>query len=113
MTPIVLDLVSRRLAHSSLPAPKKVFGNTVTFIAADIALNAQCAVARVPRAVLNLSSGTWGDVDSGATLSMSLGDLGNAAAGLPRQPRTSPPCDHDAGGRCGWCAGSVRLLYEF
>ena len=42
---------------------KKVLGNTVvTFVAADIVLNAQTAVMRVPKGfVLQAMSGTWGD----------------------------------------------------
>ena len=94
---------------------KKVFGNLVTFIAADVALNAQCAVARVPKGfVLQAISGTWGDLDSGALLSMSLGDLGSTtygvAANLARFTATATTMQ--AGGAVGALAAS-GLNYEF
>ena len=87
---------------------KKVFGNSpVTFIAADVALNAQTAVMRVPKGfVLQAISGTWGDLDSGATLSMSIGDAGN----LARFVATATTMQ--AGGAVGALAAS-GLLYEF
>jgi hypothetical protein len=87
---------------------KKVYGNSpVTFVAADIALNAQCAVMRVPKGfVLQAMSGTWGDLDSGATLSMSIGDAGNAA----RFAATATTMQ--AGGAVGALAAG-GLLYEF
>jgi hypothetical protein len=55
---------------------KKVFGGPlITFQAGDILLNAQTAIMRVPRGFVLMSlSGTWGDLDTGATLSMALGD---------------------------------------
>ena len=87
---------------------KKVFGNSpVTFVAADIVLNAQCAVMRVPKGfVLQAISGTWGDIDSGATLSMSIGD----AASPGRLVATATTMQ--AGGAVGaLLAGG--LLYEF
>ena len=59
---------------------KKVFGNTVALIAADVVLNAQTAVLRVPKGfVLQSLGGTIGDLDSGATLTVALGDAGNNA----------------------------------
>lgn len=63
---------------------KKVFGNTVTFVAADLALNAQTAVLRVPKGfVLQSLGGTIGDLDSGAALMVALGDAGNNARYFP------------------------------
>jgi len=57
---------------------KKVFGNQVTLIAADVVLNAQVAVARVPKGfIIQSISGTVGDLDTGATLSIALGDVAN------------------------------------
>lgn len=60
---------------------KKVFGGpTLTLVAADVVLNAQVAVLRVPRGfVLQSMSGTVGDLDTGATLMVSLGDAANNA----------------------------------
>src|SRR4051812_28784770 len=59
---------------------KKVFGSPVTLIAADVALNAQTAVMRVPKGfVLMAISGVVGDLDSGAALLLALGDAGNNA----------------------------------
>ncbi|WP_445215468.1 hypothetical protein ACKWRH_23600 [Bradyrhizobium sp. Pa8] len=60
---------------------KKVFGGpTVNFVAADVALNAQTAVMRVPRGfILQSIGGTTGDLDTGATLQASLGDAANPA----------------------------------
>jgi hypothetical protein len=54
---------------------KKVFGNIVTLTAADVTLNAQCAIMRVPKGFnLQAWSGTVGDLDTGATLSIAIGD---------------------------------------
>lgn len=54
---------------------KKVFGNLVTLIAADVALNAQVAIFRAPKGFMLQSwSGTIGDIDSGATLMLAIGD---------------------------------------
>jgi hypothetical protein len=54
---------------------KKVFGNLVTLVAADVALNAQCAVMRVPKGFMLQSwSGTVGDLDTGAALMLAVGD---------------------------------------
>jgi hypothetical protein len=59
---------------------KKVFGNLVTLVAADVALNAQCAIMRVPKGFMLQSwSGTVGDMDTGATLSFSIGDAASLA----------------------------------
>jgi hypothetical protein len=59
---------------------KKVFGNTVTLTAADVALNGQVAVLRVPKGfVLQSLSGTVGDLDTAATLMVALGDATNNA----------------------------------
>lgn len=58
---------------------KKVFGGpSLTLIAADVVLNAQCAVMRVPKGfVVQSSGGTVGDLDTGATLMLALGDAGS------------------------------------
>jgi hypothetical protein len=62
---------------------KKVFGNLVNLTAADVVLNAQCAVMRVPKGFnLQAWSGTVGDLDTGATLSFSIGDNGYPALGI-------------------------------
>jgi hypothetical protein len=54
---------------------KKVFGNLVTLTAADVLINAQSAVLRVPKGFMLQSwSGTVGDLDTGATLSIAIGD---------------------------------------
>jgi len=54
---------------------KKVFGNLVTLTAVDVVLNAQVAVLRVPKGFMLQSwSGTVGDLDTGATLSIAIGD---------------------------------------
>ena len=87
---------------------KKVFGGpVVTLTAADVVLNAQCAIARVPKGfVLQSLTGTWGDCDTGATLSMAIGDIGLnnrfVLTGTPMQ----------AGGAVGALA-ATGLLYEF
>jgi uncharacterized membrane protein YeaQ/YmgE (transglycosylase-associated protein family) len=93
---------------------KKVFGSTITFVLADIALNAQTAVARVPKGfVLQSISGTWGAV-SAATLSMSLGDNGSASAGIAANLArfTATATTPIAGGAVGSLA-AAGLLYEF
>src|SRR5262249_39993937 len=58
---------------------KKLFsGGTVTLIAADVVLNAQVAIMRVPKDfVLTNISATYGDCDTGATLSSKIGDAGD------------------------------------
>jgi hypothetical protein len=63
---------------------KKVFGGpAVAIIAADVALNAQVAVMRVPKGfVLQSLGGTIGDCDTGATLMLACGDAGNPAQGI-------------------------------
>ena len=54
---------------------KKVFGNLVTLTAVDVVINAQVAVLRVPKGfMLQAWSGTVGDLDTGATLSIAIGD---------------------------------------
>lgn len=60
---------------------KKVFGGpALTLVAADVALNAQVAVLRVPKGfVVQSMSGTVGDLDTAATLMLALGDTGNNA----------------------------------
>ena len=60
---------------------KKVYGGpTVTLIAADVALNGQVAVARVPKDfVIQVMNAVFGACDSGATLSMSIGTIANNA----------------------------------
>lgn len=62
---------------------KKVFGNQVSLIAADVALNAQAAVLRVPKGFMLTSwSGTIGDLDTGATLMLAFGDAGSPSNGV-------------------------------
>ena len=59
---------------------KKVFGNLVTLTAADVILNAQSAILRVPKGfMLQAWSGTIGDLDTGATLMLAIGDAANNA----------------------------------
>ena len=60
---------------------KKVFGGpTLTLIAADVALNAQVAVFRAPAGFLvQTMVATFGACDSGATLTMSIGDAASTA----------------------------------
>jgi hypothetical protein len=60
---------------------KKVFGGpTITLVAADVALNGQVAVARVPKDfIIQSMNAVFGACDSGATLSMSIGTLANNA----------------------------------
>jgi hypothetical protein len=54
---------------------KKVFGNIVNIVAADVVLNAQVAVLRVPaNFVVTGLLGSIAKLDSGATLTLSLGD---------------------------------------
>jgi hypothetical protein len=67
---------------------KKVFGSpSITFVAGDVVLNAQTAVARVPKGfVLQSISGNVGDMDSGATLTIALGDAGNNARFFAANP---------------------------
>jgi len=87
---------------------KKVFGGpTLTLVAADVVLNAQVAVLRVPRGfVLQSMSGTVGDLDTGATLMLALGDLGNNARFFAAN------AVGQAGGALPALAAS-GLLYEF
>lgn len=58
---------------------KKVLGGaTITLVAADVALNAQTALLRVPKGfVLQSHSTVFGDCDTGATLACKLGDAGD------------------------------------
>ena len=58
---------------------KKVYGGpAVTLVAADVVLNAQVAIARVPKGfVLQSYSLVIGDADTGATLMIQLGDAGD------------------------------------
>jgi hypothetical protein len=60
---------------------KKVFGGpTFNLIAADVALNAQVAALRVPKDfVVTSMNAVFGACDSGATLTMSVGDSANNA----------------------------------
>ena len=62
---------------------KKVYGNpinTISLVAADVALNGQVSVLRIPRDfIVQSMNATFGACDSGATLSMSIGDLANNA----------------------------------
>jgi hypothetical protein len=95
---------------------KKVFGGpVVTFVAADLIINTSTAVMRVPRGfVLQSLSGTWGDCDTGATLSMSLGDAGSTANGIAANLArfTATATTMQAGGAVGALA-AAGLLYEF
>ena len=94
---------------------KKVFGSTATFTAPDLVINTSTAVARVPRGfVLQAVSGTWGDLDTGATLSMSLGDAGSTANGIAANLAriTATATTMQAGGAVGALA-AAGLLYEF
>jgi hypothetical protein len=60
---------------------KKVYGGpTFNLIAADVALNAQVAALRVPAMfVVTSMNAIFGACDSGATLTMSVGDSANNA----------------------------------
>jgi hypothetical protein len=60
---------------------KKVFGGpTFNLVAADVALNAQVAALRVPKDfVVTSMNAVFGACDSGATLTMSVGDAANNA----------------------------------
>jgi hypothetical protein len=60
---------------------KKVYGGpTFNLVAADVALNAQVAALRVPKDfVIQVMNAVFGACDSGATLSMSVGDSANNA----------------------------------
>lgn len=92
---------------------KKVFGSTATFVAGDLPINTSTAVMRVPRGfVLQAISGTWGDVDSGATLSMSLGDAGTTGVAANLARFTATATTMQAGGAVGALA-AAGLLYEF
>lgn len=86
---------------------KKVFGGpTITLIAADVALNGQVAVARIPKDFIVTSmNAVFGACDSGAALSMSIGDAANNArfAATSTTPR--------AGGTVNLIAGAVG--YQF
>jgi hypothetical protein len=92
---------------------KKVFGGpTITLTAADVALNAppapagQVAVARIPKGfIVQSMNAVFGACDSGATLSMSIGD----AASLARFAATSTT--PRAGGTVTLLAGAVG--YQF
>lgn len=87
---------------------KKVFGGpAVTLTAADVALNAQSAIMRVPRGFVLMSlQGTWGDLDTGATLSMAIGDA------LLNNRFVLTATTMQAGGAVGALA-ATGLLYEF
>jgi hypothetical protein len=60
---------------------KKVFGGpTFNLIAGDVALNAQVAALKVPKDfVVTSMNAIFGACDSGATLTMSVGDSANNA----------------------------------
>lgn len=64
-----------QVGNQGFARTKKVFGNAVVIVAADVALNAQVAVLRVPRGfVCQNIFGTVGDLDTGVTLMIALGD---------------------------------------
>jgi hypothetical protein len=70
---------------------KKVYGGpTFNLVAADVALNAQVAALRVPKDfVVTSMNAVFGACDSGATLTMSVGDAASnvrfaAASTTPR-----------------------------
>lgn len=78
----------------------------LTLVAADVALNAQVAVLRVPKDfIIQTMNAVFGACDSGATLQMSIGDLANTArfAAASTTPR--------AGGTVTLLAGAVG--YQF
>ena len=86
---------------------KKVYGGpTFNLILADVALNAQVAACRVP-ANFTITSmiATFGACDSGATLTMSIGDAASNArlAAASTTPR--------AGGTVNLLAGAVGFFY--
>jgi hypothetical protein len=87
---------------------KKVFGGpTLTLLAADVLLNAQVAVMRVPKGfVLQSLAGTVGDLDTGTTLTLSLGDAGSVNRFL------SASTIGQAGGAMPALA-ATGVLYEF
>jgi hypothetical protein len=91
---------------------RKVLGGTSlgatlpTLVAGDVALNAQVAVLRVPKDFVATSmNAIFGACDSGATLTMSVGDAANNArfAAASTTPR--------AGGTVTLLAGAVG--YQF
>jgi hypothetical protein len=87
---------------------KKVYGGpAVTLVAADVALNGQVAIARVPKGFVLMSlSGVIGDCDTAATLLLALGDAGN----------TSRLFAANAVGQAGGAVPALAaagLLYEF
>jgi hypothetical protein len=95
---------------------KKVFGGPqLTLVAADVVLNAQCAVARVPKGfVIQSISGTVGDLDTGATLMLALGDAGYPALGIAANNArffAANAVGQAGGAMPALAAGSV--LYEF
>lgn len=58
----------------------KVHGGPITLVAADVALNAQLAICRVPKGfVLMRIGGSTGDADTGTTLQASIGDAASPA----------------------------------
>jgi hypothetical protein len=60
---------------------KKVFsGGNITLVAGDVVLNAQTAIARLPKGfTLQSYTAVIGDCDTGATLMLAIGDAGNNA----------------------------------
>jgi hypothetical protein len=87
---------------------KKVYGSpAITLIAIDVTLNAQTAVARVPKGfVLQSYSAVIGDCDTGATLMFKLGDA------LDDDRIAVAVNTGQAGGTLTTLA-STGLLYEF
>src|SRR4051812_39953212 len=87
---------------------KKVFGGpAVTMVAADVTLNAQTAIMRVPKSfVLQSIGGIVGDLDTAATLLIALGDAGNNARFL-----AANAIGQAGGAMPALAAGGV--LYEF
>ena len=78
--PIRLGYRQPQTGGQGFARTKKVLsGGTVTLIAADVALNGQCAIARVPKGfVLQSYSAVIGDCDTGATLMLQIGDAADA-----------------------------------
>lgn len=87
---------------------KKVFGGpAITLVAADVALNAQVAVCRVPKGfVLQSYSCVMGDCDTGTTLQTQLGDAASAA-------RIMAAANTGQAGGTNTTLAATGLLYEY
>jgi hypothetical protein len=59
---------------------KKVYGGSYSVVASDISASNQVAICIVPKDfVVQSISGTFPDLDTGTTITASIGDSGNAA----------------------------------